>query len=112
MVVSFELRKKYTEADFYDMTIFTHMLIDILGSTSVKASYRKKANERRKEYEAKISRELAEKNREEMQNAKDEKKMAEQNKPMTREQMRKKEEKERKDAIKERRKRLFKMVKA
>lgn len=42
MVVSFELRKKYTEADFYDMTIFTHMLIDILGSTSVKASYRKK----------------------------------------------------------------------
>ena len=48
MVVSFELRKKYTEADFYDMTIFTHMLIDILGSTSVKASYRKKANERSK----------------------------------------------------------------
>ena len=112
MVVSFELRKKYTEADFYDMTIFTHMLIDIIGSTSVKASYKKKANERRKEYEAKISRELAEKNREEIQNAKDEKKMAEQNKPMTREQMRKKEEKERKDAIKERRKRLFKMVKA
>ena len=112
MVVSFELRNKYTEADFYDMTIFTHMLADILGTVNVKASYKKEANARRKEYEAKISRELAEKNKEEMQNAKDEKKNAEINKPMTREQLRKKEEKERKDAIKERRKRMFKMVKA
>ena len=112
MVVSFELRNKYTEADFYDMTIFTHMLADILGTTVVKASYRKEANNRRKEYETKISRELAEKNKEEMQNAKDEKKNAELNKPMTREQLRKKEEKERKDAIKERRKKMFKMVKA
>ena len=112
MVVSFELRNKYTEADFYDMTIFTHMLADILGTTVVKASYRKEANNRRKEYETKISRELAEKNKEEMQNAKNEKKNAELNKPMTREQLRKKEEKERKDAIKERRKKMFKMVKA
>ena len=111
LVVSFELRSAYTEADFYDMTIFTHMLIDTLGSTSLKASYKKEANARRKEYEAKISRELAEKNKEEIKNAKDEKKMAQQNKPMTREQLRKKEEKERKDAIKERRKKLFKVVK-
>ena len=112
LVVSFELRGSYTEADFYDMTIFTHMLIDLLGSTSVKATYKKEANARRKEYEAKLSRELAEKNKEEMQNAKDEKKNAAKNKPMTREQLKKKEEKERKDAIKERRKKLFKMVKA
>ena len=70
LVVSFELKNKYTEADFYDMTIFTHMLIDILGATSVKANYRKEANARRKEYEAKISRELAEKNKEEIKNAK------------------------------------------
>ena len=111
LVVSFELKNAYTEADFYDMTIFTHMLIDILGSTSVKSAYKKEANARRKEYEAKISRELAEKNKEEIKNAKDEKKNAEQNKPMTREQLRKKEEKERKDAIKERRKKLFKVVK-
>ena len=111
LVVSFELRSSYTETDFYDMTIFTHMLIDTLGSTSLKASYKKEANARRKEYEAKISRELAEKNKEEVKNAKDEKKMAQQNKPMTREQLRKKEEKERKDAIKERRKKLFKVVK-
>ena len=111
LVVSFELKNAYTEADFYDMTIFTHMLIDIIGSTSVKATYKKEANARRKEYEAKISRELAEKNKEEIKNAKDEKKNAEKNKPMTREQLRKKEEKERKDAIKERRKKLFKMVK-
>ena len=111
LVVSFELKNKYTEADFYDMTIFTHMLIDILGATSVKANYRKEANARRKEYEAKISRELAEKNKEEIKNAKDEKKNAELNNPMTREQLRKKEEKERKDAIKERRKKMFKMVK-
>ena len=104
LVVSFELKNKYTEADFYDMTIFTHMLIDILGATSVKANYKKEANVRRKEYEAKISRELAEKNKEEIKNA-------ELNKPMTREQLRKKEEKERKDAIKERRKKMFKMVK-
>ena len=79
LVVSFELKYSYTEADFYDMTIFTHMLIDIIGSTSVKATYRKEANARRKEYEAKISRELAEKNKEEVKNAKDEKKNAEQN---------------------------------
>ena len=111
LVVSFELKNKFTEADFYDMTIFTHMLIDILGATSVKANYKKEANARRKEYEAKISRELAEKNKEEIKNAKDEKKNAELNKPMTREQLRKKEEKERKDAIKERRKKMFKMVK-
>ena len=111
LVVSFELKNKYTEADLYDMTIFTHMLIDILGTTSVKATYKKEANARRKEYEAKISRELAEKNKEEIKNAKDEKKNAELNKPMTREQLRKKEEKERKDAIKERRKKMFKMVK-
>ena len=74
MVVSFELRKIYTEADFYDMTIFINMLIDILGSTSVKDFYKKNTNERRKEYEAKISRELVEKNREEVQNSNDEKK--------------------------------------
>ena len=111
LVVSFELKNSYTEADFYDMTVFTHMLIDTIGATSVKATYRKEANARRKEYEAKISRELAEKNKEEIKNAKDEKKNAEKNKPMTREQLRKKEEKERKDAIKERRKKLFKMVK-
>jgi hypothetical protein len=112
MVVSFELKGSYTEADLYDMTIFTHMLIDILGATSVKASYKKEANARRKEFEAKLSRELAEKNKEEIQNAKEEKKNAAKNKPMTREQLKKKEEKERKDAIKERRKKLFKMVKA
>ena len=111
LVVSFELKNSYTEADFYDMTVFTHMLIDTIGATSVKATYRKEANARRKEYEAKISRELAEKNKEEIKNAKDEKKNAEKNKPMTREQLRKKDEKERKDAIKERRKKLFKMVK-
>ena len=111
LVVSFELKNSYTEADFYDMTVFTHMLIDTIGATSVKATYRKEANARRKEYEAKISRELAEKNKEEIKNAKDEKKNAEKNKTMTREQLRKKEEKERKDAIKERRKKLFKMVK-
>jgi hypothetical protein len=111
LVVSFELKNSYTEADFYDMTVFTHMLIDTIGATSVKATYKKEANARRKEYEAKISRELAEKNKEEIKNAKDEKKNAEKNKPMTREQLRKKEEKERKDAIKERRKKLFKMVK-
>ena len=112
MVVSFELKGSYTEGDLYDMTIFTHMLIDLLGSTSVKAAYKKEANARRKEFEAKLSRELAEKNKEEIQNAKEEKKNAAKNKPMTREQLKKKEEKERKDAIKERRKKLFKMVKA
>lgn len=112
LVVSFELRTSYTEADFYDMNIFAHLLIDILGSTSLKASYKKEANARRKEYEAKISRELAEKNKEEVKNAKEEKKNQEANKPMTREQMRKKEEKERKDALKHQRKKMFKMVKA
>ena len=112
LVVSFELRSSYTEADFYDMNIFTHLLIDILGSTIVKGAYKKESSARRKEYEAKISRELAEKNKEEVKNAKEEKKNQEQNKPMTREQMRKKEEKERKDAMKERRKKMFKVVKA
>ena len=112
LVVSFDLKGSYSEADFYDMNIFTHLLIDILGSTSVKGAYKKEANARRKEYEAKISRELAEKNKEEVKNAKEEKKNQEQNKPMTREQMRKKEEKERKDAMKERRKKMFKVVKA
>ena len=100
LVVSFELRGAYNEADFYDMNIFTHLLIDILGSTSVKGAYKKEAGARRKEYESKISRELAEKNNQE------------QNKPLTREQLRKKEEKERKDAMKERRKKMFKVVKA
>ena len=112
LVVSFELRNSYTESDFYDMNIFTHILIDILGSTNVKGAYKKEASARRKEYEAKISRELAEKNKEEVKNAKEEKKNQEQNKPMTREQLRKKEEKERKDAMKERRKKMFKVVKA
>ena len=112
LVVSFELRSEYTEADFYDMNIFTHLLIDIIGSTSVKGAYKKEAGARRKEYESKISRELAEKNKEEVKNAKDEKKSQEQNKPMTRDQLRKKEEKERKDAMKERRKKMFKVVKA
>ena len=112
LVVSFELRTSYTEADFYDLNIFTHILIDILGSTSLKGAYKKEANARRKEYEAKISRELAEKNKEEVKNAKEEKKNQEANKPMTKEQLRKKEEKERKDAIKQQRKKLFKVVKA
>ena len=44
MVVSFELKGSYTEADLYDMTIFTHMLIDTLGSTSLKATYKKETN--------------------------------------------------------------------
>ena len=112
LVVSFELRGSYTEADFYDMNIFAHTLIDVLGSTSVKGAYKKEASARRKEYEAKISRELAEKNKEEVKNAKEEKKNQESNKPMTREQLRKKEEKERKNELKERRKKLFKVVKA
>ena len=112
LVVSFELRGSYTEADFYDMNIFAHTLIDVLGSTSVKGAYKKEASARRKEYEAKISRELAEKKKEEVKNAKEEKKNQEQNKPMTREQLRKKEEKERKNEMKERRKKMFKVVKA
>jgi hypothetical protein len=112
LVVSFELKGSYTEQDFYEMTIFTHMLIDLLGPTTVKATYKKEANARRKEYEAKLSRELAEKNKEEIQNAKEEKKNAESKKPMTWEQLKKKEEKERKDALKERRKKQIKMVKA
>ncbi len=112
LVISFELKGSYTEADFYDMNIFAHTLIDILGSTSVKGAYKKEASARRKEYEAKISRELAEKNKEEVKNAKEEKKNQESNKPMTREQLRKKEEKERKNEIKERRKKMFKVVKA
>ena len=112
LVISFELKGSYTEADFYDMNIFTHTLIDVLGSTSVKGAYKKEASARRKEYEAKISRELAEKNKEEVKNAKEEKKNQESNKPMTREQLRKKEEKERKNEIKERRKKMFKVVKA
>ena len=82
LVVSFELRNNYTEADFYDMNIFTHSLIDSLGTTSLKGTYKKLANARRKEYEAKISRELAEKNKEEVKNAKDEKKNQEQNKTL------------------------------
>ena len=112
LVVSFELRGSYTEADFYDMNIFAHTLIDVLGSTSVKGAYKKEATARRKEYEAKISRELAEKNKDEVKNAKEEKKNQESNKPMTREQLRKKEEKERKNEMKERRKKMFKVVKA
>ena len=112
LVISFELKGSYTEADFYDMNIFAHTLIDVLGSTSVKGAYKKEASSRRKEYEAKISRELAEKNKEEVKNAKEEKKNQELNKPMTREQLRKKEEKERKNEIKERRKKMFKVVKA
>ena len=112
LVISFELKGSYTEADFYDMNIFAHTLIDVLGSTSVKGAYKKEASARRKEYEAKISRELAEKNKEEVKNAKEEKKNQELNKPMTREQLRKKEEKERKNEIKERRKKMFKVVKA
>ena len=55
------------------MNLFAHILIDLLGSTSLKATYKKEAGARRKEYEAKISRELAEKNKEEVKNAKDEK---------------------------------------
>ena len=112
LVISFELKGSYTEEDFYDMNIFAHTLIDVLGSTSVKGAYKKEASARRKEYEAKISRELAEKNKEEVKNAKEEKKNQESNKPMTREQLRKKEEKERKNEIKERRKKMFKVVKA
>jgi hypothetical protein len=112
LIISFELKGSYTEADFYDMNIFAHTLIDVIASTSVKGAYKKEASARRKEYEAKISRELAEKNKEEVKNAKEEKKNQEQSKPMTREQMRKKEEKERKNEMKERRKKMFKVVKA
>lgn len=112
LIVSFETKDKYSESCFYDMTLFVHMLIDILGSINMKASYKKEAFARRKEYDAKKSRERAEKNAEEMKNAKDEKKNAEKSRPMTREQLQKKEEKERKEALKERRKKLYKVVKA
>ena len=111
LIVSFELKSSYTEADFSDMTLFAHMLVDILGGLSLRSSYKKEAMARRKEYDAKKSRELAEKNKEEVKNAKEEKRNAAYNKPMTREQMQKLEEKERKEAIKERRKKLYKMVK-
>ena len=111
LIISFELKGSYTEADYSDMTLFVHMLTDTLGGLSLKSSYKKEAMARRKEYDAKKSRELAEKNKEEIKNAKDEKKSAAQKKPMTREQMQKQEEKERKEAIKERRKKLYKMVK-
>lgn len=42
LVVSFELKGAYSEADFYDMTLFTHMLIDLLGGMNIKGAYKKK----------------------------------------------------------------------
>ncbi len=112
LIVTFDLKGKYDDSIFYEMSLFVHMLIDILGATNIKASYKKEALGRRKDFDAKQSRELAEKNAEDIKNAKDEKKSQEKSKPMTREQMQKKEEKERKEALKERRKKLYKVVKA
>ena len=94
-----------------DMTVFTHIVIDLIGGSSLKAGYRKEAEVRRREYDAKKSRELAEKNAEEVKNKKEELKNQKMNKPLTREQAQKLEEKEKKEQLKNQRKKMFKVVK-
>lgn len=94
-----------------DMTHFTHILIDLLCSSSVKANYKKEADNRRREYDAKKSRELAEKNAEEIKNKKEELKSQKLNKPLTREQAQKLEEKEKKEQLKHQKKKMFKIIK-
>ena len=81
------------------MTVFTHIVIDLIGGSSLKAGYRKEAEVRRREYDAKKSRELAEKNAEEVKNKKEELKNQKMNKPLTREQAQKLEEKEKKENV-------------
>ena len=106
----------YTIADnknknvYYDITLFTHMIIDYICSTSLKASYKKEAEVRRKEYDQKRSRELAEKNAEEVKNQKEEMKNN-LKKPLTREQAYKLEEKERQDNLRRQKRKMFKIIK-
>ena len=112
ILISFDITNKSLEPDtLNEMTIFTHTLIDILCSSSVKGNYRKEAENRRKEYDAKKSRELAEKNAEEVKNEKEERKANKPTKVLTREQLQKQEEKEKKEQLKNQRKRMFKIVK-
>jgi hypothetical protein len=102
----------YNDLLFKDFTLFVHICIDLLCTLSVKNNYKKEAYQRRKEFDAEKSRELAEKNAEEVRNLKLEKKAKESKKVLTREQAQKLEEKERKEALKNKRKKMFKFVKA
>ena len=113
LVASFDITriKGNAEQVMKDMTVFTHIVIDLIGGTSLKAGYRKEAEIRRREYDAKKSRELAEKNAEEVKNKKEELKNQKMSKPLTREQAQKLEEKEKKEQLKNQRKRMFKVVK-
>ena len=113
LVASFDITriKGNVEQVMNDMTVFTHIVIDLIGGSSLKAGYRKEAEVRRREYDAKKSRELAEKNAEEVKNKKEELKNQKMNKPLTREQAQKLEEKEKKEQLKNQRKKMFKVVK-
>lgn len=96
----------------HDIVVFSHYLIDLICSASLKASYKKAAEQRRREYDAQKSRELAEKNAEELKNKKEELRNEKYNKKnLTVEQAQKLEEKEKKDAIKSMNRKRFKMVK-
>ena len=97
---------------FKDFTLFVHICIDLLCTLSVKNNYKKEAYQRRKEFDAEKSRELAEKNAEEVRNLKLEKKAKESKKVLTREQAQKLEEKERKEMLKNQRKKMMRVVKA
>ena len=102
----------YNDLLFKDFTLFVHICIDLLCTLSVKNNYKKEAYQRRKEFDAEKSRELAEKNAEEVRNLKLEKKAKESKKVLTREQAQKLEEKERKEMLKNQRKKMMRVVKA
>ena len=113
IVVSFECSNVINDDIYKSFTLFTHILIDVICVSSIKGvNYKKEAELRRKEFDAKRSKELAEKNQEEIRNKKEEEKNELRNKPMTREQAQKLEEKEKKEALKNRKKKMYKYVKA
>ena len=113
IVLSYEGSNIKDDEIYKNFTIFAHMLIDSISVSVIKGgNYKKEAEQRRKEFDAQRSKELAEKNQEAMRNKKEEEKNEQRNKPMTREQAQKLEEKERKEALKNKRKKMFKFVKA
>ena len=109
---SIKINDLYNDILFKDFTLFVHICIDLLCTLSVKNNYKKEAYQRRKEFDAEKSRELAEKNAEEVRNLKLEKKAKESKKVLTREQAQKLEEKERKEMLKNQRKKMMRVVKA
>ena len=113
IVLSYEGTNIKDDEIYKNFTIFAHMLIDTISVSVIKGgNYKKEAEQRRRDFDAQRSKELAERNQEEIRNKKEEEKNEQRNKPMTREQAQKLEEKERKEALKNKRKKMFKFVKA